>query len=458
MKKHTALGTILLFLIQTAYAQVNYQGNFDISFSMPELGGKQIFLAYPLMGKTYISDTVSLDAAGKGNLKTTIEKGVYYVVYPPDNNYFQIMLDNEPKFVVKADINRIPQSLSFTGSPQNTRFYAHLNKTERLKQIADSVNQLKTIAQTRKNTLLDSIQNRFEIITGVFSSQYKGTLATEVVRLSQRPPYKEGKTDNEKVQMFDTYKQEFKKLLVLDDPRLLRTPDFYERITTYLDDLTVQQGDSVSAAVDFLLNKAVKDKEVFKVVLVDLLNKYAKSNKIWGEDVYCHLALKYYATGKADWIEKETLEKIVTNARQIEPTRIGKEAADFSFLDLFGNRNSLYNRNGDYLVLFFVNDNAKNNESEIKELVKAHDALQNGTKQIQFLTFWMSPANKENQEAFYAKYNMYGKWFYNFTPENVEDVKQHYNLKTYPRIVIIDKNKTIVYKKISADIIAGLLK
>ncbi len=459
MKYLSPLLSLFVLLPCSVVSQINPSGDFEITFSFPDLSGKEIYIAYPFMGKTYVSDTISLDETGRGYLKAKKEKGLYYVVYPPDNDYFQILLDNEFKFVVKADINRVPQSVNFTGSPQNTRFYTHLNKVGRIKEMADSVENLNTLTSARKTFLADSLQNRFEVVTGVFSNQYKGSLATEMVRLSQFPKFKEGKTEEENRRNFYAYRNEFQKLLVLDDPRLIRTVDFVERIHIYLDQLVEQKGDSVTAAVDYILTKAAKNKDVFKVVLVDLLNKYAVSKMVWGEDVYCRIALTYYAAGKADWIEKEQLDKIVTNAKKIEPTMHGKKATDFSFTDLSGKRSTLYGQSADYLVLFFMDEESSSKwAGEIKELIKVHNSLAGGVKRVQFITCWMSGSDAEKKKAIYEGNNLSGPMLLNVTPENLNDVKKSYYLSVYPKIFVLDRDMHIVAKRISAAGIPDVIK
>ena len=124
-------------------------------------------------------------------------------------------------------------------------------------------------------------------------------------------------------QKWEYYKNHYFDNINLVDSRLLRTPFFYNKVEDYLDKLTVQHPDSIITAVDLLLNKMKPSKENFKNFTVIFLNKYAKSKIVGMDAVYVHIVNNYYATGDADWIEQEQLNKILENANTLKPILIG---------------------------------------------------------------------------------------------------------------------------------------
>jgi len=177
-------------------------------------------------------------------------------------------------------------------------------------------------------------------------------------------------------QKWEYYKNHYFDNINLVDSRLLRTPFFYKKVEDYLDKLTVQHPDSIITAVDLLLNKMKPSKENFKNFTVIFLNKYAKSKIVGMDAVYVHIVDNYYATGDADWIEQEQLNKILENANTLKPILIGKVAPNLSLEATNGIKFNLHELKSKYTVPYFLKSDCLNcKKSNNLDLISDYEKL-----------------------------------------------------------------------------------
>ena len=109
----------------------------------------------------------------------------------------------------------------------------------------------------------------------------------------------EGKDDKEKqFNRWMYYKKHwFDKLDLSDDRMLTHSGHVGTDQHSYLSKLVVQQPDSISRALSFILDQMPPKSESFQFYLVKFLNEYASSKVIGMDAVYVDLVKKYYSTG-----------------------------------------------------------------------------------------------------------------------------------------------------------------
>ena len=97
------------------------QGGYEIKIKINDFDQKQLYLGYHYGDKQYINDTVDID--DKGYFTFTDEEplkgGVYLVIMPPDNQYFQLLVYLASLFltryypVMKWRKNIVPDRMSY---------------------------------------------------------------------------------------------------------------------------------------------------------------------------------------------------------------------------------------------------------------------------------------------------------------------------------------------------------
>ena len=104
-------------------------------------------MAYHLGEKQYIKDTLRQQSNGSFLFKgdTPLESGIYLVVLPPDNNYFQLIIEKGDQFFsVVTEAKDPSKNIQIKGSVENKLFYGYMNfLSEKRPQSEALNNQLK---------------------------------------------------------------------------------------------------------------------------------------------------------------------------------------------------------------------------------------------------------------------------------------------------------------------------
>jgi hypothetical protein len=134
MTKFLFLFSICLLGIQAIAAPVNRGGGdegYEIKIKLNDYHRDTLLLGYPMGDKQYIKDTAILDKKTglfvfKGNKK--LSAGMYLVITPPENNYFQIIIsDTDQKFSLTTSNVDPYKEVKLTNGPDNDLFYKYMN-------------------------------------------------------------------------------------------------------------------------------------------------------------------------------------------------------------------------------------------------------------------------------------------------------------------------------------------
>ena len=180
---------------------------------------------------------------------------------------------------------------------------------------------------------------------------------------------------------FRFYKKNFWNNIDLTDERMLRTPVFHNKMTQYLEKLTVKNPDSIIESADLFISK-IKNNDIFKYVVSHITSTYERS-KIMGMDaVFVHMVENYYMQDKCDWVDEKQLKKIVERAEKIAPNLIGRVAPEF--VDIIG-RPFMKDPNGktfklsdvksEYTILVFYAPDCGHCKKEIPRIKEVTDSL-----------------------------------------------------------------------------------
>jgi thiol-disulfide isomerase/thioredoxin len=83
--------------------------------------------------------------------------------------------------------------------------------------------------------------------------------------------------------------------------------------------------------VDNLISNSRHDKELFRYMLVSLFNKYATSQMMGMENVYVHIAGKFYIP-EADWADKKFIDELREKIRRKKQSLIGMHAPEIKMI------------------------------------------------------------------------------------------------------------------------------
>lgn len=454
----------LVLLVLAAFTTVGAQAGHDISITIKGYEQQELYLAYHLGDKQYIRDTVKIQADGTFHFKGegALEGGVYLVVMAPDNDFFQILVDDKnQQFSAVTQKDNSAEHMSFTGSDDNSLFYSYLGfinsrrpEAERLgKAIAGASDAEKAALQKEQEALNKSVIDFQRKLV----ADHPKTLTAAIIKanLPFDTPDFEGTEDEVQMQRWRYTQKHYFDNIDLGDVRMLRTPFLFQRVDYFINKLQVQHPDTMALAVDYILERMKPAEESFKFFLVHYLNEYAKSKIVGMDAAYVHLVDKYYRTGVASWTEEESLKKILESADKLKPLLIGKTAPDIEMRKKDGSKVSLHGVDSDYTILYFWRYDC----GHCKESTPFMKAFYEKFKDRGVKLFAVCTKFTDEVEGCweYVDENGIQDWLHTVDPYHQSRFSKLYDIRSTPQIYVLDDKKEIISKRIGADQLEELM-
>lgn len=417
-----------------------------------------IFLAKYYGDKQYIQDTVKRGVNGVFFIHGTepLDGGVY-IIATSDKRYFEMVVDKEQQFSVDVDNADFIGSIKFKGSQENNDYYDYLHFINPRGMKLDSLNKASKVAETMADSLalvnqMKNISSEIDDYKAKYIADHPTSLesaifnALEDVKIPDAPILPNGRPDSTFAYRY--YKTHFWDHIDLTDDRLVRTPIYASKLKQYLDNLTVQDPDSINKEADFLVNATRKSPELFKYTVFYLTYNY-ETSKIMGMDaVFVHMATTYYTHPKdIFWLDSAAIKKIVDRGFQLQPLELGKKAPNLTFRDLNNNPVSIYSVNAPYTVLYFWSYECSHCKVETPILA---DTMK---KWMPLGVHMFAVQTEYNLDSTKNNINRMGLTMW----QNVHDMynetnfRHVYDIYSTPVIYLLDKDKTIIAKRISVE-------
>ena len=430
----------------------------EIKIKIDGLQEKQVYLGYPYGDKQYIKDTVDIGPKGYFTFKgdEPLDGGIYLVIMPPDNQYFEIFVDDKnQEFTVETQQKDFVKEMKIKGSEDNERLYKYLNylssKIPMQKELQEEKAAADTEAKEEKvQEKLNALDKEVKKYHQDIIEKFPKSMLTMMIkpRMEIEMPEFMGDEKSVSMQRYRFYKKHYFDNLDLGDPRLLRTSFLFERVNYYTEKLTPQHPDSINQSIDYLLDKMKPSDETFKYYLIHFLNKFAGSKVVGMDAVYVHLADNYYCKGLAPWAEKDQLEKICDNARRIKPVLIGAKARNITTMDRNGGKHELHASTTDYTILYFWAPDCGHCKKMTPFLIDFHEKYKSKSVSITTVCKPKSGEYKECWDYIDEKENM-DNMLNTYDPSNRAQI--YYNVRSTPSMFILNKDKEIIMKGIGAD-------
>ena len=444
-----------LLLLIFSFFLTSVIGQHDIKFKIKDYTNDTLIVGYYLGDKQLVHDTLLSTKPGKFQMKgdSTLKAGFYLLLTLPENKIVQFLIDDDQEFEMETSINSLEIS-KFKGSKDNQLFSEYVAFLAEQRPEADDLRQqieaLEVEDPKRKELMakLDAFDERVEKEQNMIIDQHPNTLTAMLIKSNTGIDFPDFEGDEKEVkrQTWQYYKKHYFDHIDLGNPAVLRTPFFDKRVNYYMRNLTPNQPDSIIRSMDFLLAKMKPSEETFRYYLSTFLNEYIQSKIVGMDAVYVHLAEKYYAAGQAPWLDEETTNSIVDNAMDIKPVLIGKTGQDIQVYLEDGSPIKISDIDYEYLVLMFWAPDCGHCKKMMPDVVKFYEEYKDkGVKLLAVCT-----KHKEKTESCWEileEKEMTG--FINAADTNHRSMfKLKYNVKTTPKIFILDPDRKILMKNI----------
>lgn len=470
--KKTLLFTVFIYclLVQSLV------GQHKITVTIDGYKNDTCVLGYQIGKTTYIEEQVyKRNAAGDFVFESdkALMGGLYSVLIKPKNQFFQFIISNEEEqknLKLKTKIDKNPardltENLQIFSSPDNDVFTEYKAFLMKMRKRSDKYNTELAVAKKANNAVeIEQINANIKGLDGEVRKfqdgllkRYPDYLSPKLIVGSRQPDIPKELTTQPEI--FHYYKAHFWDNYDWSDERLIRTPVFKDKMDQYIEKLTIQHVDSVGKACEYIIDKTLefKNKEVFQFAAVQLLNKYAKQEVICMDGVYVHIAQKYYCNGLAYWLDSTKMKDICKDAERMAPLRCGKSAPEVRLKNINDSSYvSLYSIKKPFVAVYFWDPTCGNCAKMSKKLVPIYNKYKDRGFEILGVC---SKAWKEVEMCRKKVEAVKMDWTNTSDePYPLAWVKKYYDLRSNPFIYLLDEDKNILYKRISAEQLDQILE
>ncbi len=331
--------TILILLIVFGCILTTYGQGYEIKVKIKNLKKDTIVLGHYFTKQSMLipNDTVVLNDKGVGTFKgkEKLREGMYFL-FLPNKRLFDILLTDNQKFTVENDTVDFLKNIKITGDKQNQLFIDYqkysAEKREQAKELTAKYKATKDKKQQDKilkefNKVNKSIIDKQNEIVKANPNSFFAKFLKSIQEVEVP------KSITSKEEQFYYYKSHYFKNFDYKDFRLLRTPVYSSRLDYYLDKLVLPEPDSLIAEADNLLQNTKYDKELYRNMLVHLFNKYAKNTLMSHENVYMHIAEKYYIPD-AEWSDRNFINELKKRVNRAKRSLLGNIAPEIKVIVL----------------------------------------------------------------------------------------------------------------------------
>jgi len=499
---------ILVVLIQIATIQLFSQG-YKIEIKIKGIKNQQVILGVHKGENLIPVDTTQTDANSYGIFKKNkkLTPGMY-LIYLPNRTYFDVIIGDDQTFLIENDTTNLYKNLKISNSIEGEIFVDYqkflMEQTEKMNKLNEQYKTEKD--ETKKKEIeeqMNKISQNYEEKYNSIVNQHPEMFFTKFLKATRDIKVPTEITD--RTQQYYYYKNHYFDNFDLSDISLLYTPIYDNKIDTYFDKVEAPVPDSINRAIDFMLNKAQANSDLYQYLLIKLYNKYAKSQLMISENIFVHIADIYVekATWSPDSFRNELKTKIIrkkncligntaqnmklfvlpNDTLKINELRLPLEemknkgleiekdktrtfdqklpelsALIAEFLSHFPTDTELKNVQAKYIILWFISPTCSHC---IEETPKFYDQFNKVLKDKGVIVLSiLLEANTDNWNSFsdtyskwfdfIIKHKMLAKGWYNLS-NPFDNYRFKYDISSSPVLYLLDKDKKIIAKRIGYD-------
>jgi len=455
-----------LFFISNA-TLLSAQG-YDIKVTISDLPDKEIYLGYYYGDKTFVKDTAELNNKGEGVFKadTLLSQGVYIVVLP-SKNYFDLLIGEDQQFALETTSDDLVKNLKIKGSKENQAFKEYqefmMKNNKKSSELQAKLKELDSSSDSAKliRTELEQLSSKVKQKINELAQENEGNLLSVIINVIKNPEIPEieipeGTNNPDSVRWFRSYnynREHFFDNIDFSDERFLYTPVFHNKLNTYFTKVLIQDPDTIIHYIDIIAARAEENDEMFQYLMRYFINTFQRSNIMGMDKVFVHVAENYYLTDKVDWIDDNTLERIKEQVAKLRFNLIGNKAQDLKMQTNTGEYASLFDIDAKFTIIYFFEPNC----GHCKKVTPKMQEIYNDFDRSEVEVFAVYTQQEKDEWIKYIKENQLN-WINVWDPNNSSNFRFFYNIYSTPTIYLLDKDKTIIAKRIGHESVRKIIE
>ncbi|MDI9338455.1 MAG: DUF5106 domain-containing protein [Alphaproteobacteria bacterium] len=463
---------VFLFILVSNYCLAQnapIASGHDIKVSIPSLANKRVFLGTYYEKKLIVQDSLELDQQGNGALKgkNSYVEGVYFIVTPALTKLEDFLIGSDQDFSILADtIPNVPQIV--LGSLDNDLFK---NYNDYIKERTQNISNLER-AFTEAGLFPDSNARRQKLSIEYQQidkdiKMYREKICIEnpesflarLFNVMKRPdvpttlPLVNGKLDS--AYPYRYVKEHFWDDTYFNDPSLLHTPFFEDKLDEYYNKIVSPDPDSIIKEIRYMMAFARSNKEMYSFFLNRFTNKYWVPKYLGQDKVFVFLYENYFSKGDTTLVTPESRKNVRENYFKLFGNYVGTTAAPIVLTDTAGKKFSLYDIKNDLIFVIFWDPTCGHCRTQVPRADSFYKALWK-EKGVAILTMNMNRNNDlKIWKEFINEHKLYD-WYNGYEPDIDEqaeaqkgrNIRQSYAISSTPTFFLIDKNKKIIGKSL----------
>lgn len=445
---------LILMLFSTGLAQTGHR----IHIKMPTNQETSFFLAHYHGDKTYLIDTSNYIAGEALFTKAEpLPQGIYILANSKKEKLAEFLVGGQQNFSIVFPPDFNPSQTQVSGSIENILFFEHLGRLsstmatlQELSKKADSLQKNDPQYETVQ-AQIKAVQEAADAYRDRLITENEGMLISAILKAMKEPTIPDSLRNNREM-AFRFYKKNYWNYFNLSDDRLIRTPILPRKLQEYMDKLVSPSPDSIIAAIDDLMARASGSEEITNYLAWHFLSEYQQPKLMGLDKAFVHVADNYFLKGKVSGLTLSVREKIQERADRIRPTLLGNIAPDMWLIDTNGAYRSFKELKSDYIVIVFWDHTCNHCKNEMEELFKLYT-----NKTTDFLVYAVNTTNDFDGWKHYINEKQYPWLHVNGTKSFTPDFHQLYDIYSVPVIYILNKERKIIGKRISAQFIEQII-
>jgi len=454
-------GFLLLGLFlssQVAWAQSPL--NARLSFELRDLPAGYVTLGYYLGGQAFRLDSTLLLTPGQAFQfdKKALKPGLYFLSAGSRRLLDFVVASPADSFLIRGTLAQA----EVLGSEENQAYFLFeqgrkqleekiLAKTQML-QMVDQATKGQKEAVEPLQTDLEDLYKMGDSLAISFINEYESSLYAQMLR-SVRPPIAPENVQHsggsellfwQRVHYFDHTN--------FQDERLLHNHFWHTFFDGYFAQFVTPHPDSLLQSISEILAKMPRNGLFYQFTVLRLTRFFEQNNAPGADRVFVYLVEKHLPKDRTPWLDLATLERLHYKADAHRPNLTGSLALNFELPDENGQVHSLYEVQAPITMLVFYSPLCDHCKEVMPKIYQTH--LDYGPKGLKTVA-----VNTDQQHVYWKK--MVGQQSWNWlnlaSPEGIEALEKQYSAVNLPVIYLLDRDKRILAKRVSAEQLGEML-
>lgn len=459
---------ILLLVLFIIAAEFLFAQGYKIDVELPNAANREVKLAYHYLDKIYARDTVLLNQKGMGTFQgdTLLPQGLYKILID-ESRHFDLLIGSDQEFYLYN--NGLDASkIKIEGSKESEAFVDYLVFLRNLQAQSRALNQQLKSATTNEQKeeiraqqvrLNDEMTAYRDKINREFpgSLLYKFMVANEVPTLdiSTLPAEVRQNDSLLLIARFNYQREHYWDYFDYTDERMLYTPFYKSKLDTWFNKVLYPAYDSVKPYVYSFLEEVESNPRIFQVATSFFVNASINSNVLGMDALFVDLANDYYLSGKAFWATEESLDKIRENVLFLKDNLIGKTGPELMLESYDGEYVSLHQIDAEITVVLIYEPDCGHCKVFVPEFYnKVYRKYKEKGLEVYAI---YSMENKQDWTDFLVKHDLWD-WINVWDKDHTSRFKILYDGRKTPGVYVLDRDKTIIAKRLDVEQLDALMK